>query len=246
MASKLVVYLLVISLFPFMTNSPNQVSTSLTTIMTSSTLTSYSTYTIGMTQVTATVTGTIYNGNLPLAGWSIRGCSLAAFPFNANPGDQLTVNFISDVPIDFHLMTAPQFQRLPPSTSLCPYGAIPVVSGIKSVSYVKTFSFSWTAQSPGQYYIAFMDLQAVQASVMLSAVVTSLQTKQLAVNATTTTTITSVNEQTLNTFVTVQSSTGLSGGLPAQSLQWFAAVLIVVALVVTYLLSRKRASARLN
>ena len=240
MASKLVVYLLVISLLPLMTNSPSQVSTSLTTIMASSTSTSYSTYTIGMTQVTSTVTNTIYNGNLPLSGWSMMGCSLAAFPFNANPGDQLTVNFISDVPIDFYLMTAPQFQRLPPATSLCPYGAIPVVSGLKSVSYVKTYSFSWMPQSAGQYFIVFMDLQAAQALVMLSAAVISLQTKQLAINATTTTIITNVNSQTVSTFVTVQSSTALSEGLPAQSLQWIAAVLIVVALVVTYLLLRKK------
>ena len=237
---QLLVYMLLISLLPLMTNSPNQVSTSLTTIESSSTLTSYSTYTIGTTQVTSTVIKTVYSGNLPLPGWGSVGCTVAGYPFYASPGDLLTVNFVSNVPVDFYIMSAGQFQNVPPSTSLCGYGAMPVLPSLKSASYQTSYSLAWTPPFPGTYYVVLMDLQAEPAAVMLSAGVTSPQAQPVVLNATSTTTVTNVNSEILSTIVTVQSSTAASEGMQTQDLLWVAVVLILVALGVVFILSKKR------
>jgi hypothetical protein len=242
-SKQLIIYVLLISLLPLMTNSPSQVSTSLTTVESSSTLTSYSTYTIGMTQVTSTVIKTVYSGNLPLPGWGSTGCAGAGFPFYASPGDLLTVNFASNVPVDFYIMSAGQFQAMPPSTSLCSgYGAIPVLPSLKSASYQTSYSLTWTPPFPGTYYVVLMDLQADPAAVMLSAGVTSLQAQSVVLNATTTTTFTSVNSEILSTMVTVQSSTAASEGIQTESLLWIVVVLILVALGVVFILSKKRSA----
>ena len=238
------VILLIISLLPLMTGSPSQVSTSLTTVLSSSTLTSYSTYTVGMTQVTSTVTNTIYNGNLPLPAWTAGGCVVAAFGFNASLGDQLNVNFASDTPIDFYLMSLGQFERVPPSTTLCSLGAIPVFPALHYVSYQTSYSYNWSPTIPGLYYVVLMDLQAEPAAAVLSATVTSLKVGSLALNGTTTTTIVNVNSQTLSTLVTFQTSTAASEGLSTQGFQWIAAALVIVVLVVAFLISRRKQTPR--
>jgi hypothetical protein len=239
-SKQLLVYFLVISLLPLTINSPSQVSTSLTTVATSSTLTSYSTYTVGMTQVTSTVANTIFKGDLPLPGWTAGGCTFTTFPFNTNPGDQLALSFVSDVPLDFYFMSVSQFQRVPPSTTLCTLGFIPIFPSLYHASYQTTYSFSWTAPDSGQYYILLFDLQAASAGVLFSAIVTSLQTGPVAISGTGTTTITNVNSQTLSTFVTAQSSTAASEGLQAQNVQWIVAAIILVALGVTFLVTRRK------
>jgi hypothetical protein len=239
-SKQLLVYFLVISILPLTINSPSQVSTSLTTVATSSTLTSYSTYTVGMTQVTSTVSKTIFNGNLPLPGWSAGGCTFASFPFNANPGDQLALNFVSDVPLDFYFMTVYQFQQVPPGSTLCGYGAIPIFSAIKHASYQTTYSFNWISPDSGTYYILLFDLQAVSAGASFSAVLTSLQARPLVINGTATTTITNVNSQTLSTLVTAQTSIAPSEGLQMQSVQWIIAAIILIALGVTFLATWKK------
>ena len=243
---QFLVYFLLISLLPLTTNSPSQVSTSLTTVATSSTLTSYSTYTIGMTQVTSTVTNTVFKGDLPLPGWTAGGCTFTALPFNANPGDQLALNFVSDVPLDFYFMTVGQFQRVPSSTALCSLGFIPIFPALTHASYQTTYSFGWTSPNSGQYYILLFDLQAASAGVLLSAVVTSLQATPLVINGTATTTITNVNSQTLSTLVTAQSSTAPSEGLQTQSVQWIAAALILIALGVTFLMTWRKRSPKMK
>jgi hypothetical protein len=222
--------------------SPSQVSTSLTTVVSSSALTSYTTYSAGVTQVTSTVTNTIYSGNIPLMGWGMQGCLSAGFPFNANPGDQVTVNFASDVPIDFYVMSAGQFQRVPLATSLCSaYGAIPVFPSLKAASYVTGYSLNWTPPFPGQFFIVLLNLQPETASVMMSASVTSVQVGLVVVNATATTTVTIAYSQVSSTLVTVESTTtGASEGLPFQTVQWIAAGLILAALGVIFLVSKKR------
>jgi len=183
---QLITCLLVISLLPLVTHSPSQVSTSLTTSITTSTSTSYSTYTMGVTQLTSTVTNKIYHGNLPLAGWTGAGCGFTAFPFNANPGDQLTVSFNSDVPIDFYLMTIYQFQRVPTPTAVCNYyNALPVFPAIRYLSYQTSYSTSWMPPLPGQYYIVLFNLQNAQALVSISADVIAVQTAVSTIYATT-------------------------------------------------------------
>jgi len=226
--------------------SPSQVSTSLTTVVSSSTLTSYSTYSVGVTQVTSTVTNTIYNGNIPLMGWGMMGCLSAGFPFNANPGDQLTVNFASNVPIDFYVMSAGQFQRVPPATSLCNvYGMIPVFPSLKAASYQTRYSLTWTPPYPGQFFIVLLNLQSATASVMMSASITSVEVGSVPVSATTTTTIINAYSQVSSTFVTVESTanTAASEGRSSQTIQWVAIVLILAALGVVFLVW-KRGSAK--
>ena len=221
--------------------SPSQVSTSLTTVVSSSTLTSYSTYSLGVTQVTSTVTNTVFNGNIPLVGWGMRGCLAAGIPFNANLGDQLTVNFVSNVPLDFYLMSTGQFQRVPPATSLCNvFGAIPVFPSLKAASYQTRYSLNWTPTHPGQFFIVLLDLQPVTASVMLSASITSVQTGSVAVNATVTTTITNAYTQISSGFVTIVSTTVGSASSSSQTIQWVAVVLILAALGVIFLVWKKR------
>ena len=223
--------------------SPSQVSTSVTTVVSSSTLTSYSTYSVGVTQVASTVTNTIYNGNIPLMGWGVRGCLAAGFPFSASPGDQLTVNFASNVPIDFYLMSAGQFQRVPPATSLCNvYGAIPVFPSLKAASYQTSYSLNWTPTFPGQFFIVLLNLQPATASVMMSASITSVQTGSVVVNATATTTIMNAYSQVSSAFVTVLSTTAASEGLSSQTIQWVAVILILTALGVIFLVWRKHSA----
>ena len=244
MVSKQLIILL-ISILPLMANSanqisPSQVSTSLTTVVSSSTLTSYSTYAAGTTQVTSPVTKTIYNGNFPLMGWGAVGCLSAGFPFNANPGDQLTVNFVSDVPIDFYVMSAGQFQYVPSDASLCTaYSAIPVFPSLKAASYQTSYSLIWTPPLPGQFFIVLLNLQPATASVMLSASISSVQVGSVVVNATATTTITYENSQVSSTLVTVESSTAGSEALPSQSIQWVALAVILVALGVIFVLKKR-------
>jgi hypothetical protein len=224
--------------------SPSQVSTSLTTVVSSSTLTSYSTYSAGVTQVTSTVTSTIFNGNIPLMGWGVRGCLSAGFPFNATPGDQLTVNFASNVPIDFYVMSAGQFQRVPQATSLCSaYGMIPVFPSLKAASYQTSYSLNWSPPFPGQFFIVLLNLQAETALVTMSASVTSVQVGSVLVNATATTIITKTYTQVSSTLVTVESTTtAASEGLSPQTIQWVAVVLILMVLGVIFLVSKKRSS----
>jgi hypothetical protein len=223
--------------------SPSQVSTSLTTVVSSSTLTSYSTYSVGVTQVTSTVTNTIYNGNIPLMGWSPAGCLSAAFAFTANPGDQLTVNFDSTVPIDFYVMSAGQFQRVPPATSLCSaFGAIPVFPSLKAASYRTSYSLNWTPSFPGQFFIVLLNLQPATASVMLSAYITSVQVGPVMINATATTTITNVYSQVSSTPVTVETTAASPEAFPSQTIQWVAVILILVALGVVFRVSKKRSA----
>jgi len=245
MVSKQLIILL-ISVLPLMMNStnqvsPSQVSTSLTTVVSSSTLTSYSTYAAGTTQVTSPVTKTIYNGNLPLMGWGALGCLSAGFPFNANPGDQLTVHFASDVPIDFYVMSEGQFRYVPSDASLCSaYGAIPVFPYLKAASYQTSYSLVWTPPLSGQFFIVLMNLQAEPATVMLSASITSVQVGSVVLNATATTTITYENSQVSSSLVTVESSTAGSEALPSQSVQWIALAVILVVLGVIFFVSKKR------
>jgi hypothetical protein len=222
--------------------SPSQVSTSLTTVVSSSTLTSYTTYSAGVTQVTSTVTNTIFNGNLPLMGWGAAGCLSAGVPFNANPGDQVTVNFASNVPIDFYLMSAGQFQRVPPGTSLCVYGAIPVFPSLVAASYRTSYSLNWTPTVPGQFFIVLLNLQAAPALAVMSASVSSVQVGSVVVNATATTTITNEYSQVSSAFVTVESTTAAAAESVSlsQTLQWVAVILILVALGVIFLASKKR------
>ncbi|MGD0421970.1 MAG: hypothetical protein ABSA92_00775 [Candidatus Bathyarchaeia archaeon] len=235
-----------ISILLLMTNStnqvsPSQVSTGVTTVVSSSTLTSYSTYSVGVTQVTSTVTNTIYNGNIPLMGWGATGCLSAGFPFNANPGDQLTVKFVSNIPIDFYVMSAGQFQRVPSATSQCSaFGSIPVFPSLKAASYQTSYSLNWTPPLPGQFFIVLLNLQPATASVMLSASITSVQVGSVMVNATATTTITNAYSQVSSTLVTVESTTAAAEGLPSQTIEWVAVVLILVALGVIFLFSKKR------
>jgi hypothetical protein len=195
-----------------------------------------------VTQVTSTVTNTIYNGNIPLMGWGVTGCLSAGFPFNANPGDQLTVNFASNVPIDFYVMSAGQFQNVPPAASLCSaFGAIPVFPSLKAASYQTSYSLNWTPPFPGQFYIVLLNLQPATASVMMSASVAAVQVGSVMVNATATTTITNEYSQVSSTLVTsVASTTAGSEGLPPQTIQWVAVVLILLALGVILLVSKKR------
>jgi len=223
--------------------SLSQVSTSLTTIVSYSTLTSYNTYSIGTTQITSTVMSTIYNGNFPLMGWGAVGCLSAGFPFSAQPGDQLTVNFRSDVPVDFYLMSAGQFQNVPPAASLCSgYGYIPVFPSLKSASYITSYSLIWTPPLPGQYFIALLNLQPATATVMLSATLTSVVVGSSIVNETTTTTVTYGNSQVSSALMTAQSSTLSSVQAPSlsQSVQWVAVVVILVVLGAVYFVSKKR------
>jgi hypothetical protein len=174
-------------------------------------------------------------------GWGMRGCLAAGIPFNANLGGQLTVNFVSNVPIDFYLMSAGQFQRVPPATSLCNvFGAIPAFPSLKAASYQTQYSLNWTPTFPGQFFIVLLDLQLATASVMLSASITSVQTGSVAVNATATTTITNAYTQISSAFVTVVSTTAASAGSSSQSIQWVAVVLILAALGVIFLVVRKR------
>ena len=247
MVSKLLSTLLILIL-PLLSSTnqvspPSQVSTSLTTMMSYSTLTSYNTYSIGTTQITSTVTSTIYNGNFPLMGWGAVGCISAGFPFNAKPGDQLTVHFISDVPVDFYVMSAGQFQYVPPAASLCSaYGAIPVFPHLQYASYQTSYSLVWTPPLPGQYFIAMLNLQPATAAVMLSATLTSVQVESAVVNATATTTVTSGNSQVSSAIVTVETSTLGSEQAPSfsSSIQWIALVVIVVILGAAYLVWKKR------
>ena len=247
MISKQLVFPL-ISILLLMANStnqvaPSQVSTSLTTVVSSSTLTSYSTYSVGYTQVTSTVTNTIYNGNFPLMGWGMMGCLSAGFPFNANPGDQLTVNFVSNVPIDFYVMSAGQFQRVPPATSFCNfYGAIPVLPSLKAASYQTSYSLNWTPPYSGQFFIVLMNLQSATASVMLSASIASIQVESVVVNATATTTIENAHSQVSSTLVTIENTTESSQPLPPQTSQWAAIVLILAALGIIFLMWKKRSA----
>lgn len=224
--------------------SPTQTSTSFTTVVSSTTLTSYSTYSVGMTEVTSTVTNPIYNENMPLMGWGSTGCMSAGLPFNANPGDLLTVNFVSDVPIDFYLMSAGQFLNVPPSTSLCVYGAIPVLPSLKAASYQTSYSLTWTPPFPGHFFIVLMDLQPATASVMLSASVTSVQVESVMVNATATTQVTNEYTQVSSALVTVESATTAAsqGFSSAQIIQWVAIVLVLVALGAIFLASKKRSA----
>ena len=247
MVSKLLIVLLV-SILPLMSTStnqvsPSQVSTSLTTIVSSSTFTSYNTYSIGTTQITSTVTSTIYNGNFPLMGWGAVGCLSAGFPFTANPGDQLAVNFASDVPVDFYLMSAGQFQHLPPVASFCSaYGYIPVLPSLKSASYQTSYSLVWTPPLPGQYFIALLNLQPATATVMLSATLISVVVGSAVVNATATTTITYESSQVSSALVTAENSTVSSQQTPllSQNVQWVAVVVILVVLGAVYFMSKKR------
>jgi len=247
MVSKLLIVLLV-STLPLMSTStnqvpPSQISTSLTTIVSSSMFTSYNTYSIGTTQITSTVMSTVYNGNFPLMGWGAVGCLSAGFPFTANPGDQLTVNFRSDVPVDFYLMSAGQFQHLPPTASLCSaYGMMPVLPSLKSASYQTSYSLVWTPPLPGLYFIAMLDLQPATATVMLSATLTSIVVESAIVNATTTTTVTYESSQVSSALVTAESSTLSSEQAPSlpQNVQWLAVVVILAVLGAVYFMSKKR------
>jgi hypothetical protein len=181
----------------------------------------------------------IYNGNFPLMGWGLMGCLSAGFPFNANPGDQLTVNFASNVPIDFYLMSAGQFQRVPPATSLCNvYGAIPVFPSLKAASYQTMYSLTWTPPFPGQYFIVLLNLQSATASVMMSASITSVEVGSVVVSATASTTIINAYSQVSNTLVTVDSTAVSSEGVSSQTIQWVAIVLILAALGVIFLVSK--------
>ena len=167
----------------------------------------------------------------------------AGFPFNANPGDQLTVNFRSDVPVDFYLMSAGQFQHLPPTASLCSaYGMMPVLPSLKSASYQTSYSLVWTPPLPGLYFIAMLDLQPATATVMLSATLTSIVVESAIVNATTITTITYESSQVSSVLVTAESSTLSSEQAPSlsQNVQWLAVAVILVVLGAVYFVSKKR------
>jgi hypothetical protein len=192
-----------------------------------------------MTQLTSTVTNKIYHGNLPLPGWTGAGCGFAAFPFNANPGDQLMVSFTSDVPIDFYLMNIYQFQRVPAPTAVCNYyNALPVFPAIRYLSYQTSYSTSWTPPIPGQYYIVLFNLQNAQASVSISADVNAVQTTVSTIYATTA--IAATVQSTRTSTVQVSASQpATSPSITSQTTMTLLS-LALLAVIVAIIMKRKR------
>jgi len=238
---QLLTRLLFLFFLPIMNYSGSQVSISLTTSVTASTLTSYSTYAISVTQFTSTMMSKVFNGNLALPGWTAAGCGFTAFQFEANPGDQLTVSFRSDIPIDFYLMTLYQFQRVPVPTAFCNYyNALPIFPAMKYMSQQTSYSTSWTPVSSGQYYIVLFNLQNALATVSFSAGVTSVLAAASTIYATRASTVTVQSTRTSSVIEPqVHSSQTASLTITPQIMMLLSSALLAV-IVAIMMMKRKR------
>jgi hypothetical protein len=218
-----------------------QVSTSLTTYTESSTLTSSNTYTIGTTQFISTITPTIYDGALLLSGWRRSGCS-ATFPFNAKPGDEITINFKSDTPIDFHLVWS-IFPGVD-GTLYCGLGGY--ASSLSDADYQTSYSLKWSppidhykVTGNTQFYIVLANRQATPASVSLTARETLSQMASSTIYATTTTSMTLFATRTLSTITTLKPAE--SPPLTITETTWIILLAILLGLAaVFYSIKRKK------
>lgn len=218
-----------------------QISTSLTTYTESSTLTSANTYAIRTTQFTTTITSTIYDGTFPLSSWGRSGCS-ATLPFNAKPGDEITINFKSDTPIDFHIVWS--IYPGVDGTLYCGLGGY--ASSLSDANYQTSYSIKWSppidhykVTNNTQFYIVLADRQATVASVSLTARETLSQMASSTIYATTTTLLTLFATRTLSTITTLTPAAYPSGNITATT--WIILLVILLGLAaVLYLIKRKK------
>jgi len=241
-ARQFTIIILMLS-FVFPIAETNQHLTALGTVTVSSTSASYVTYTQGITQFSSTGTTAIYQGNLQLSAWGIPGCA-ADFPFTALPGDWISVTFESNVPIDFHIISAgPKYHGI--VDVFCGFGVPP--GSLQEVSYRTSSSVQWTTSEEyyrinqvTQYFLVIDNWQAAPVSVSFSSQVTSSQMVTSTLLATSTFLSTILSTQTYNNPTSPTSATSLSSTQTAQNPQQFVLLSIIPVVLILALLWRRR------
>jgi hypothetical protein len=205
---RLVSILLALSLTtPLMAYSASaQVSISLMTSTASST--SYSTYTEGVTTFISTASNSIYDGQISLSPWGYPGCG-TSFSFNALPGDQISVNFKSSTPIDFHVVSTTRFSG--GADVFCGFGVPP--PSLQEASYQTSYIVQWSPPTEyyqvnhiTQYYIVLANWQVGPASVYLNAQETTSQMATSAIYATSSNVLPLLATLTFSSIQTIMST----------------------------------------
>ena len=242
--SKLVGYLLLAALVSptVIYSAPNQLVTTQTTYTISSTSTSYSTYAQGTTLVTFTSTSTVNERSVQVVPtFSGRGCYHTAFQFTANAGDEVFVKYSATGPLDFHLMSVGQYQRV--LTAFCGY-ALPGFPSIDYASSRGSYSLDWIVPSyysHGDYYLVFFNIQTSTITLSLTAYVRSIQTTSSTVYSTAAAMVTLLITQTSSSIFALSETQSSPTVKPTQDVWWIATAAVLIVLVIgLFAMRRKR------
>jgi len=218
-----------------------QVTTSLTSFISSSTLTSYMRSMEGVTQFAITTTAMIYDGGLALSSVLQPGCG-ASFEVDAKPGDKVYVSFSSDTPIEFYLMAEDQG-----GDALCTVGGYAIPPNLAAASYRTSYSLEWSPSveyyrinRSTDFYLLLFNIQNAPASVHLTVRVTTNQMTTTTMYSTRTTLLVLLITQTSSLILVMPSTSVPTSYLPSVQDIWIVLTLIVLAGLVIIVLSRKR------
>jgi hypothetical protein len=201
---------------------------------------SYATYTQGVTQFTLTTTSSIYGGNLVLHSIYNPGCSVT-FPFNAMPGDRVSISFKSDNPIEFYLMEV----NYP--DAFCIVGSYANPSSQKAATLQTSYTLDWSpsmeyyrVNRSTQFYIILFNRQLVQASVFLAAQVTSSRMTSSNLYSTETAQLTLFVTQTESFITTMTPAPTLAPSTVSTQNLWIILPILIVLAIIFSLKKRKR------
>jgi hypothetical protein len=171
-----------------------------------------------------------------------------AVPFTAMPGDLISVNFISNTPLDLHIISAPYFPETP--DIFCGFGVPP--GSLFEVAYRTSDSVQWSPSKEyylinklTQYLVVLDNWQTIPASVYLSIQETPGQMVTSTISATSilTLTYTTYSTQALSNTQSIAASAINPSGQTPENSQWLVfLVLIPVILIVALFLRRRKGS----
>lgn len=219
---------------------PQALSQSYSTVTISSTSSALYTYPISTSA--QSVTTAIYQSNVQLSAWHIPGCAVD-IPFTAMPGDLISASFSSNVPIDFHIISAgPRFSGI--ADVFCGFGIPP--GSLQEISYRTSYSVQWTPSEAyylinkvTQYFLVLDNWQTASASVYLSAQETPSQMVTTTISATSTLMHTILATQILSNTQPLATATSTRTSQSPQILQWQALLAIIPVILIVALLWRR-------
>jgi hypothetical protein len=221
---------------------PHALSQSYSTSTWQVTTSAFSTYPISTSS--QYVTTTVYQGDVQLSRWGTPGCAVDV-PLTALPGDLVSVRFNSNVPIDFHIISAgPKFFGI--ADVFCGFGVPP--GSLEEAASQTTYSVQWTPSEEyyrvnkvTEYFLILDNWQTTSAAVHLSAQETPNQTVTSTILATSTLMYTNLYTQTISNTHSPGTSTTTSYVQTAQNNQWQILLAIIpVPLIIMLLLKRRK------
>jgi hypothetical protein len=199
------------------------------------TATSSTSSTYALSTVAQSVTTAFYATNFHLSAWHNPGCAIQV-PFNAMPGDLISISFSSSVPLDFHIISAgPKYYGV--ADVFCGFGVPP--NSLAEVASRTFYTDQWTPSAEyyainkvTQYFLILDNWQTVPASVYLGAQETPAQMMTTTISATSTMMYTLLSTEAFNSPPPPTTTSPPPPSQASQGLQWqFLLAIIPIVLI---------------